>query len=364
MPTVDPAFARQRVAKVADYDVVDADLGHACEQAAAVWGNTIGWPGRQAEMYRRYYLECPVGQPELKFLRHVPSGRIVGTLGVCPRRVRWQGRDIHAGVMSHLCVLRGHRKLWPPLLLIDRMVEACQGRYDVVYAMPSTPRAAALGKLFGGEPACHVRRRVKVLRHAKYAARWLPGPLASLAGAGADAACAWRPRTRNPERWLRSEWLDHVDPRMSALWHGGAEGLKWNAARDPALLRWRFDRLPSRRRRYLLVHDARDGSLRAWFACDDNYFDPDILVVHDFWAAGGPAAIGRGAIRMLCDAARKLGFSAVEMRLAAPDATARAWLAEGFRERNRYPVFMAWLNDALPRPAVDDLHITELDDDG
>lgn len=364
MSDAQPSAAWERVAKVADYEVVDADLAHARDQAVAVWGNSIGWPGRQAEMYRRYYLECPAGQPQLKFLRHVPSGEVVGTLGVGPRRVRWNGQDIRAGMLSHFCVVKAHRKLRPPILLINQTVQACRGHYDVVYAMPSTPRAAALGKLFGGAPACHLRRRVKVLRYAKYAARWLPRPLASVAGAAADTALALQAGVRNPVRWLQAEWLDHADPRMSALWLDSAPDLKWNAARDPAFLHWRFDRLPSRHRRYLLVHDRRDGSLRAWFACDDNYFDAGILVVHDFWAAGGPDAIGRDAIRVLGTAARKLGFAAIEMRGAAPDAAAAAWLAEGFSERNRYPVFMVWLNHALPRPAGDDLHITELDDDG
>lgn len=364
MPDAGPAAAWQRVAEVADYDVIDADLAHACDQAVAVWGRSIGWPGRQAEMYRRYYLECPVGQPQMKFLRHVPSGQVVGTLGVGPRRVRWQGHDVLAGVLSHFCVVKAHRKLRPPMLLINQTVQACRGRYDVLYAMPSTPRASALGKLFGGTPACIMRRRVKVLRHAKYAARWLPRSLAAAAGTMVDTVLGVRRIGFANQRPLTGEWTAQVDPLMSALWHDCAGGPRWNAARDPAMLRWRFDGLPAARRRYLLVRDARDRALRAWFACDDNFFDPDILVVHDFWAAGGPVAIERAAIRVLCGAARELGFAAVEMRLGAPDSTAAAWLAEGFIERNRHPVFMAWLNASLPASASDDLHITELDDDG
>lgn len=361
MPDAAPP-AWERITQVAGYEVVDADLAEACDQAVAVWGSSIGWPGRQREMYRRYYLECPAGQPQLKFLRHVPSNTIVGTLGVGPRRVRWHGQDIRAGMLSHFCVLPAHRKLRPPMLLISRVVAACRGQFDVVYAMPSTPRAAALGKLFGGAPAGWMRRRVKVLRYAKYAARWLPRPLAKVTGSAVDWAVSLRPQPGG--RPLEGTWSDRADPRMSSLWQLSADGPPWNAARDQALLGWRFDRLPSRRRRHLLVHDARSGALVAWFACDDNFFDPDILVVHDFWAAGGPAAIERGAVRMLCAAARKLGFAAVEMRLAAPDATAVAWLAEGFRERNRHPIFMAWLNDVLPVPAEGELHLTELDDDG
>lgn len=81
------------------------------------------------------------------------------------------------------------------------------------------------------------------------------------------------------------------------------------------------------------------------------------------WAAEGPATIDRSAIPGLSGAARQLDFAAVERRLAAPDSTATAWVAEGFIERNRHPVFMAWLDASLLAPASDDPRITELDDD-
>lgn len=194
--------------------------------------------------------------------------------------------------------------------------------------------------------------------------RWLPRPLAAAAGTVVDIALGLRRSGFANGSPLTGEWTAQADPRMSALWHNCAASPRWNAARDPAVLHWRFDGLPAAHRRYLLVRDVRNGALQAWFACDDNFFDPDILVVHDFWAAGGPAAIDRAAIRVLCAAARELGFAAVEMRLAAPDSTAATWLAEGFSERNHHPVFMAWLNASLPVPANGDLHITELDDDG
>lgn len=358
-----PAFPWDRVASVPDYEVIDADLAHACEDALAVWGNTIGWPGRQAEMYRRYYLECPEGKPEMHFLRHRPSGRVVGTLGIGPRRVFWRGREITAGTLSHFCVVREHRKLRPAVLLFKRTVDACRGRYDVLYAMPRTPSAAALGKLFGGAPACFMTRRVKVLRHAKYAARRLPAALAGVAGGIADVAVRMGAGLRGGAGQLTGRWSDEVDPAMAVLWQASQAVPPWNAARDDAMLRWRFDRLPSSRRRYLLVDKPASGTLVAWFACDSNFFDPDILVVEDFWCAGGPAAIDAAAIRVLCREAAALGFCAVEVRSGAPEA-AQTWGREGFVERNRYPVLVAWLNASVAAATGDVLHLTELDNDG
>jgi hypothetical protein len=352
----------ERVANVPDYEVVDADLGHACDDALAVWGNSIGWPGRQAEMYRRYYLECPVGRPELKFLRHVPSGQLVGTLGVGPRRLWWKGRELRAGMLSHFCVVQAHRRIKPPILLIKLTAEACRDRYDVLYAMPRTPQAAALGRLFGDAPACYMSRRVKVLRYAKYAVRRLPSSLAKVAGGLADAATRFGSDLRGGTGGLEGRWVDRVDPRMAELWRRSTATPLWNAARDIRMLHWRFDRLPSTRRRYLLVEDAR-GRLLAWFACDSNFFDPEILVVEDFWGDDGPAGIEPAAIRVLCREAAGLGFCAVEVRAGAP-AALQAWAREGFVERNRYPVFTAWLTPSVAAGPGDVLHLTELDNDG
>jgi hypothetical protein len=359
-----PVFPGDRVKLVPGYVVIDADLERDGDVASRVWGTTIGWPGRQMEMYRRHYLECPVDKPMLKFLRHVPTGEIVGTLGVSPRRVFWNGHEIRAGVLSHFCVVREHRKVMPARLLLKATEDACRGHFDVVYAIPGTPRAAAMVKLYGVPDVNFIVRRVKVLRHAKYLARLLPRPLASLAGGTIDLLGEIRIGSRGGTDRLSGRWVDSVDPGMAELWEASPRGSGWNSARDERMLRWRFDRLPSHRRRHLLVSEGVDGPLQAWFACDRNYFDPDILVVHDFWSAGGAGRIEQGAIRVLCQAAKQLGFSAVEMRLAAPDAVADAWVREGFVERNRMPVPTYWLNPAVAGGTKGPLHITDLDNDG
>lgn len=360
MPNVAPVFSWDRITAVDGYEVVRADLRNACADAVAVWGNTIGWPGRQEEMYRRYYLECPFGSPEMYFLRHVPTGDVVGTLGVGPRRVFWRGRPLVAGMLSHFCVKREYRRIKPPMLLIKQTVDACRGRYDVLYAMPSTPSAAALGRLFGGAPACNVNRRVKPLRYAKYAARALPRPLARVAGALLDVVARARYATR-VSPGLAAAWVERATPGMAAAWAASPRLDGWEAARDLAMLRWRFDRLPTHRRRYLLLSERGSGALVAWFACDANFFDPDILVVQDYWAKGGAAAMTRAAIGVLCREVRALGFAAVEVRDSEPATAVRAWMGAGFRERNHYPVFAAWLSGA---PAAARFHITELDNDG
>ncbi len=363
-----PVFPWDRLTSVNDYEVVDADLARACGEATAVWGTTIGWPGRQEEVFRRYYLEYPYGKPDLKFLRHVPTGKVVGTLGVGPRRVCWKGREIRAGMLSHFCVVGEHRKMRPPMFLFKKTIDDCRGRFDALYAMPGTqesaPHAMALGRMAtAGVTTTFKIRRVKVLRSAGYAARFMPRSLASMAGGMLDAGRRGRDFLRRGGSKVTARWIDSVDPCMSELCRATPCGEDWCAARDDDMLRWRFDRLLSHRRRCLLVNDGRDGALRGWFACDENYFDRHILVVQDYWLADDPDT-DTTAIRALCKEVRKLGYVAVEMRLAAPDAAATPWVGEGFRERNRDPIPVFWLNQAVFGGTDGSFHITEFDNDG
>ena len=372
MANVGPVFPWDRLKPLADYEVVDADLGRACADALGVWRTTIGWPGRQEDVFRHFYLGHPGAQPALKFLRYLPTGQVVGTLGVSPRRVSWHGREIRAGMLSHFCVLPEHRKMRPPMFLFKSTIDACRGRYDALYAIPGTqesaPHAMALGRIAAaGLTTAFKIRRVKVLRSARYAARFLPRPLAHATGAVIDVGLRVRNGLRADGRRVETHWVDSATAEMAALWQATPWDERWCATRDFETLRWRFDLLPSFRRRYLLVREAgapeREGLL-AWFACADNYHDRDSLVVQDFWSKGGPEGIARAAIRALCRAARQAGYAAVEMRMAAPPGVATAWVREGFAERNRSPVPIFWLDFDVAGGTEGPLHITELDNDG
>lgn len=348
-----------------DYEVVPADLTQAREDAVRIWGTTIGWPGRQHEMYDAYYRACPVGTPLLMLLRHRPSGEAVGTLGVSPRRVTVNGREVRVGVLSHFCVARRHRRIKPPSKLFNATLDACRGQYDLVYGMPRTADMNAFGRLHALSPNHFVSRRVRPLRFRGYAERLLPGPLAAVAGGVLDAATALPGAVRRGLRGgLAAEWADEIHPDQHGLWQSGPSVDAWVASRDEATLRWRFGTLPSLKRRYLLLRDGQGGPLRAWFACDSNPFDQRILVVQDFWGAERPGLVDHAMLRRLCDEVRALGFDAVEVRLAGSDTLLAPWRGAGFVERNRYPVFVFWLNPELRTAPGQPLHMTELDNDG
>lgn len=351
-----------------EYQVGCGNLAESREDVIRVWGNTVGWPGNQDAGYRAYYLDDEVDVPDLMLLRHVPTGRVVGTLGVSPRVVLWNGRKVRAGMLSHLCVDREHRKIRQGKLLIDAVVEACTGRYDVLYALPRTPESMAFARLMVKTMQWRLvsegTRRVRVLRHAKYVRRLLPRLPANVVGCMLDAAKGVRSAWRGRNDRLCAEWVDAFDPRMAMLWQRSRKGSGWIAERDAKVLRWRFDRVVSRQRRYLLLRDPASSDLSAWFACDVNPYDPGILVVQDFWHEDGVNAIEQSAVRTLCSEVRRIGFAAVEMRLYAPESTFSPWVREGFVVRNRGPVYMRWLGADRGDEYAGPCHITDLDNDG
>lgn len=348
-----------------DYQVTEADVDTACEVAIGVWGRSIGWPDRPADMYRRYYRQDMVERPRLLLLHHLPSGRVVGTLGLSPRRVRWRHREFKAAVLSHLCVVGEHRKVRPAVLLFKGAFDACRGNYDLGYAIPRTQQSVAFCKLLHMRPVCQVRRSVRVLRHGHYLGRLLPGPLAAAAGSATDVLSMASDALRSRGEEFVATWVDRVDPRMEALWSETGVDAGWNAVRDEAFLRWRFDHLLSFQRRYLLLSRMGGGSsLVAWFACDTSGFDSAVLVVQDFWSVRGSGAIDRAMVRVLCREVRSLGFAGVELRLAAPDACHAPWHAEGFMDRNQHPMYLHWLDPDNAGLGENSFHVTDLDNDG
>lgn len=351
---------------MADYVLLDADLESDSDAAVRVWDGIIGWYGRLSEMYAAFYLDCPLGRPLLKLLRHEPSGATVGTVGAGPRRILWRGHEIRAGVVSHLAILPAHRSVHSGAFLLSRAHRTTgPERFDVLYGLPSR-KGAALAERCGYKTGGELIRHVKVLRYQNYLERHLPrfaaligGKLINLIKQARDSL----QRMGEPSS-PQHEWVDHVDPRMEQLWQKSPHGDCWTTIRDTAMLQWRFDRLPSVRRRYLLLGSVRGGELSAWFACDTHVRDPKMLTVNDFWSTQGVQGIDPVAIRTLYRAAYREGFHAIELRFTGAAAIHARLTAEGFIERSRQPMIVCWQNPDLAGDLEGRLHITDIENDG
>lgn len=305
-----------------------------------------------------FYAGCPFGEPTVCLLRHDADGRHVGVAAAGPRRMLAQGSPIGAGVLVDLAVIAEHRSLGPAMMLQSALAESAGARFALLYGFPN-PKAAPVFKRVGYAKLGEIVRHARVLRHAGYIARRLPRPLAVAAGALIDIAVrlrdAWRSRN---DRRLRASWSDAADARFDLLWKHSRPADGVLAIRDHAFVRWRFDQCPLEATRYLLLSDAKDDHLLAWFACQVR---DDTLHVRDFWSAGAWHGLERAHVDTLLDAARKAGHVSVSVEIASQDHRLDGWRAARFSPRAQRPVFGKW-TDGLPVAELD-LYLTSADED-
>lgn len=348
----------------ARYDVIEADLERDRHAVIAVWRGHIGWRHQLERMYDVYYRGCPHGIPQLHLLRDRRDGAIVGTMGVGPRPMLWQGRPIRAAVLSHMAVLPGHRTVSPALQLGRTAHAASLDRFDFIYALPNA-MSGAICRRAGFRPVGDLLRHVKLLRYRPYLSRVLPGVIAHAGGRVLDAAIAAGRHLRVPGRdALHAHWTDAIDPRMQALWEGSDRGLVLSTVRSSAMLEWRLLGLPAVRRRFLLVGPTAGGPLLAWFACETNVRDSGLMTVTDAWSADGVRGFDRRAVRALCRMAYEAGFDAIETHLAAAPPVLEAWHAEGFVTRGRQPLFAMWTDRRHGDEVGAAMHVSDIEQDG
>lgn len=342
----------------------DGEVDDPRAAAIAAWRGSLGDDDALlGERYDALCLRAPGGKPLLRFVEHVEEG-VVGVLALAPRRMHAGGRELRAGVLSHLAIRPGHRSLGPALMLLESVLADGEGRFDLVYGIPNASQGAAAAlRRAGMRPLAELQRSVRVVRHAHYLARRLPRLLATPAGLLVDAADAlgraWA-SLRGPR--LRARWADGFEPAMADPWTGAPAHPALTAVRDEAMLRWRFDQGVGMRIRYLLLENA-SGRVQAWFACGVEAQWPHILEVHDFWSADAREGIDAQALRALLAQARRAGYAAVGLRAAMAPAAAGPWQACGFRHRGGQQVLVRWLDPALasaPPPP----HMTYIDQDG
>jgi len=343
------------------YTLHDADPSQVRDTVLSIWRGNLRHEkcGHEAK-YEWFYLSSPSGPPLLQLLRHEPSGDWVGVCAAGRRRMLWQGREIRGGVIVDFAVLPDHRSLGPALTLQQGLITAGARQLDLLYGVPN-PKAVAAVKRAGLGKLADIVSYVRVLRHARYLARYMPAPLAGVLGAFIDLAVTARDgfhRLRSPR--VNVEWADCTDERMDTLWQQSEHGDGLVMIRDAAYTRWRFDSAPLGATRYLLVSGKECGNLRAWFATRS---DSVILRVWDFWSDDAIRGVGRSYIDALLQAARSTGHAAVSVEIAAPEPSHAGWRSRGFFERRRRPVYGRW-SVTSQETANNVLYLTSADKDG
>lgn len=342
------------------YTVHDADPSQVRDTVISIWRGNLRHEkcGHEAK-YEWFYQSNESAPPLLQLLRHEPSGDWVGVCAAGRRRMLWQGREIQGGVIVDFAVSPDHRSLGPALTLQQGLINAGARQLDLLYGFPN-PKAIAAVKRAGLVKLGDIVSYVRMVRHARYLARYVPAPLAGILGVFIDVAVAARDGLRrllSPRVHL--EWTGCADERMDALWRQSEHGEGLMMIRDTAYARWRFDHAPFATQ-YLLVSSKRGGDLLAWFATRS---DSGILRVRDFWSVDAIRGAGRPLIDALLQAARSTGHAAVSVEIAGPLPCHAGWRSRGFFERRRCPIYGRW--SATPREATGaDVFMTSSDKDG
>ena len=325
----------------------------------SLWSGNLGQQDRIASKYDWFYLGCPHGAPLLQLLRHTPSGSWVGTACAGRRRMRWHGRDIHAGVLVDLAVVPEHRSLGPALILQQGLIEAGSRHLDLLYGFPN-PKAAAVFKRIGYFRLTDIVRHARVLRHGRYLRSRMPGWLAVPVGAVADVVSAVADTVKRLfAARIDASWSERADARMDALWSASVQGDGLVGVRDCTQAKWRFDDCPLARTRYLMLTLPGQNSLQAWFATQG---EGETLHVRDYWSLDGIKGIGSAYLLALLAAAREAGHASVSVEIAASEPHVQSWTRHGFVPRSQRPVFGRW-SAAQDAEAVQDIFLTSADED-
>ena len=321
----------------------------------AIWSGNLGDLDRAAGKYDWFYLQAPQGAPMLKLLEF--QGTPVGTCAAGRRNLQLDNAQVAAGLLVDLAVMPDHRSLGPALMLQQALGQSADASLDLLYGFPN-PKAAPVFKRMGYTHAGDMLRYVRVLRHAAYLRRRMPGWLATPIAFIADVTrFVGNKRHMLGVGNLRATTSDTLDKRVPVLVRDHPMPGVLTSSRDLAYLQWRLDRMPGNQHRHTLIEASPGGALLAWFCWTS---DGDRAKVIDFWTINPADGPSHQLIAKFLDALWRAGQTSVDVELATAETRTTTWRAMGFSPRSQRPLFVRWRAGATQ---VQDLHFVAADED-
>lgn len=343
------------------YEVVPGVAWQAGSAAAETW-KRCGLGDLEREQHlRRYdwfYCKNPQGEGQVNFLHCASEVEPIGFLGMGARNWSVCGRDVKAGVLVDFVVHPKHRTALPALKLQRYGRERGAQTAQILIGLPDV-KAVPIFKRLGAQFGFDLWRYVRITRYGAYLRRYLPGPLAALAGAVLDALGALEIAARLAGTEFDGAWVHEFDDRFDALWAALDKKKLCVGVRDRRFLSWRFSAQPCRSYRTFAVTRRTDGALQMYFVCE---MSGNSLVVKDLLGLGDEAA-WRVGLLLLSRAARKLGAAVVSIQVKSNDVLASALRTSRFVPRDSRPFFAMVDGPTATNMAGASWYITQADED-
>jgi hypothetical protein len=318
--------------------------------------------------YQWYYRDNPEGRGNFFLLScendDQQKSQIVGCVGLAPRRLRYQGEWLRAGLSADFAVNRAHRTVRPALTLQRAADTFGRSHYDLMYGFPN---AAAVGVFVrvGYKVIGYMGRWVKGLRFGPLVHRRVPmWPVSAGAGVVLDTverAREWIKIKQIPS-FLRFEWIGDFDARFDRFWNRSppVSGLSGHRSRE--WMRWRFSAYASAGLRIGAVINSNTNEVCAYAIVAPK--EPTVARIGDFDAAG-PAELG-ALLAFLSPRLRELGFHSASIQLLGPPWIRKVLERHNYNFRGADRAVIARLAShvsAAGPPVAEECYLTTADTD-
>jgi hypothetical protein len=299
--------------------LAEEDIPRIADLYATIFGARDGaWPGGVPDYLRAIFCGNPWRDPDLPSLvAEDGGGRIIGCLGVMPRRMTFEGRAIQATVSHHFMVETSSRGSLAGLALAKRFL---QGPQDLSLAEGGDLSRRLLEGLGGATSLLFSLRWTRPIRPSRYVLAFLrkrrlpAGAVAAMAPL-CYAADALGPHLRSGPLQLPEPDLEAEELTPGGLLEGLAPAARHRTLRpvyDETSLGWLLGLLARRNGRGTLrgrmLRDA-SGSLAGWYlyylktggtsevvqigALDGRFGEALDHLLHDAWRGGAVAVSGQ-----------------------------------------------------------------------
>ncbi|MBI4847302.1 MAG: GNAT family N-acetyltransferase [Nitrospirae bacterium] len=267
-----------------NYLVRQADLQKDEATVLYLWKGNL--PDCSAERYRAIYRDNTYGSSWAWLAYTDNEAEIIGTTGLCQRKVFINGKAVSAGVAIDFAILKEHRGFGPALKLQRQVTTGNNERgLDFIYAFPNK-QAESVFQRVRYKSIGKMSRWVKVLRsHYKLKEILRSDLLSAAVSPLVDLVVAktFHERAYKKSKVIQAESISAFDKRFDVLWEKARGQFNVIGERTADFLTWRFGRFLKDNRRIFCMTDNLKQDLLGYivYHIKDNlcYMD-DILFLN------------------------------------------------------------------------------------